>query len=167
MTNTAAPAAQTPDPAVEMLAAGHVPDFPAVHPALLGSTPLTEPMTLEQAIASACPDGTLAAVVEVSLYDLMEGRAREGAGEDYPVAAAMVAEHLEPAAMGYEVVGTRPTNVRVLAARFDLREALQFDYSSEELDELFGGDRSAPTGTHNAPALHHGEPGRCAGPFSR
>lgn len=69
--------------------------------------------------------------------------------------------------MGYEVVGARPTNVRVLAARFNLREALQFDYSSEELDELFGGDRSPPTGTHNAPALQHGEPGRCAGPFSR
>ena len=69
---------------------------------------------------------------------LLEGRAIEEAGEDYPIARAMVEEEPEPAQMGYETIGTSPTNMLTLVARFDLREALGFRYDPEDLDEMFG-----------------------------
>ncbi|MEX5259230.1 hypothetical protein [Kocuria sp. CPCC 205263] len=39
---------------------------------------------------------------------------------------------------GYEVIGASPTNMLILVAHFDLREALEFRYDPEELDEMFG-----------------------------
>ncbi|WP_298582971.1 hypothetical protein [uncultured Kocuria sp.] len=92
-------------------------------------------MTIAEA---ADEDGVLTAVVEVSLYALLEGRANEEAGEDYAVVREMVQERPEPAQMGYEIIGASPTNMLTLVARFDLREALGFGCDPEELDEMFG-----------------------------
>ena len=50
----------------------------------------------------------------------------------------MAQERPEPVQMGYEVIGTSPTNMLILVARFDLREALGFSYDPEQLDEMFG-----------------------------
>lgn len=97
---------------------------------------LEKPLSIAEAAADE--DGYLTAVVEVFLYDLMEGRANEEAGEDYPIVREMVQEHPEPAQMGYEVIGASPTNMLILVARFDLREALGFRHDEEELDEMFG-----------------------------
>ena len=52
----------------------------------------------------------------------------------------MVQERPEPAQMGYEVIGASPTNMLILVARFELREALGFRYDPEELDEMFGSE---------------------------
>lgn len=95
-------------------------------------------MTIAGAAAAADEDGFLSAIVELCLYDLMEGRANQEAGEGYPIARAMVEEDPEPAQRGYEVIGAAPTNMLTLVARFDLREALGFRYDPEELDEMFG-----------------------------
>lgn len=88
--------------------------------------------------AAADEDGYLTAVVEVSLFDMMVGSASEESGEDYPIVREMVQEELEPVQMGYEVIGTSPTNMLALVARFELREALGFRYDEDELDEMFG-----------------------------
>lgn len=50
----------------------------------------------------------------------------------------MVEEDPTPVQMGYEVIGTSPTNMLTLVARFYLREALGFRYDEDELDEMFG-----------------------------
>lgn len=137
-TTTNSPAQTAVSDAVTVaLVAGHAPDALAVHAAQLGLTKLEKPMTIAEAAAAAAEDGFLTAVVEVSLYALLEGRAYEEAGEDYPIARAMVQEHPGPAQMGYEVIGASPTNLLTVVARFDLREALGFRYNPEELDEIF------------------------------
>ncbi|MEX5234959.1 hypothetical protein [Kocuria arenosa] len=71
------------------LAAGHAPDSLAVHAAQLGLCTLEKPMTIAEA---ADEDGFLTAVVELSPFALMEGRVNEEAGEDCPIARAMVQE---------------------------------------------------------------------------
>ncbi|MEX5272088.1 hypothetical protein [Kocuria sabuli] len=138
-TTTNAPARTTaPDAVAAALTAGHAPDSLAVHAAQLDLATLEKPMTNVEAAAAADEDGFLTAIVEVSLYDLMEGRANEEAGEDHPIARRMVEEDPEPAQRGYEVIGAPPTNMLPLVARFDPREALGFRYDPEELDEMFG-----------------------------
>ncbi|MFI7744743.1 hypothetical protein [Kocuria rhizosphaericola] len=127
-----------PDAVTAALAAGHAPDSLAVHAAQLCLSTLEKPMTIAEAAAAADEDGFLTAIVEVSLYDLLEGRANEEAGEDYPIVREMAQEHPEPAQMGYEVIGASPTNMLTVVARFDLREALGFRYDPEDLDEMFG-----------------------------
>ena len=140
METTANAPAQTtvPDAVTVALDGGHASDSLAVHPAQLGLSTLEKPMTIAEAAAAADEDGFLTEIVELSFYDLMEGRASEEAGECYPIARAMVVEDLEPAQRGYGVIGACPTNMLTLVARFDLREALGFRYDPEELDEMFG-----------------------------
>lgn len=130
-TTTNAPA--VPDAVAAALAVGHAPDSLAVQAARLGLAKLEKPMTIAEAAAVADEDGFLTAVVEVSLYALLEGRAGEEAGEDYPIVREMVEGDLEPVQMGYEVIGTSPTNTLTLVATFDLREALGFRYDPEDL----------------------------------
>ncbi|MEX5256674.1 hypothetical protein [Kocuria arenosa] len=138
-TTTNAPTETTaPDAVAAALAAGHAPDSLAVHAAHLGLAKLEKPMTIPEAAAAADEDGFLTAVVEVSLYALLEGRANEEAGEDYPIVREMVEEEPEPVQMGYEVIGTSPANMLTVVARFELREALGFRYDQDELDEMFG-----------------------------
>ncbi|MEX5307596.1 hypothetical protein RF644_17765 [Kocuria sp. CPCC 205258] len=138
-TTTNAPAqTAVPDAVTAALAAGHAPDSLAVHAAQRGLSTLEKPMTATEAAAAADEDGFLTAVVEVSLHALLEGRANEEAGEDYPVVRQMVEGGLEPVQMGYEVIGTSPANTLTLVASFDLREALGFRYDPGELDEMFG-----------------------------
>ena len=138
-TTTNAPLQTTaPDAVAAALAAGHAPDSLALRAAQPGLAKLEQPMTIAVAAAAAAEKGFLTDVVEVSLYALLEGRANEEAGEDYPIARAMVQERPEPAQMGYEVIGASPTNMLTLVVRFDLREALGFRYDPEELDEMFG-----------------------------
>ena len=136
-TNTPAQTA-VPDAVTAALAAGHAPDSLAVHAAQMGLAKLEKPMTITEAAAAADEDGFLTAIVQVSLFDMMEGRANEEAGEDYAIVREMVQERPEPVQMGYEVIGTSPTNMLILVARFDLREALGFSYDPEQLDEMFG-----------------------------
>lgn len=71
-------------------------------------------MTIAEAAAAADEDGFLTAVVEVSLYDLMEGRANEEAVKEYAIVRKMVKGRPEPAQMGYEVIGASPTNVLIV-----------------------------------------------------
>jgi hypothetical protein len=138
-TTTNAPAETTvPDAVAATLAAGHDPDSLAVYAAQLGLSTLEKPMTVAEAAKAAAEDGFLTAVVKVSLFDMMEGRANGEAGEDYPVVRQMVEGGLEPVQMGYEVIGASPTNMLTLVARLDLREALGFRFDPEELDEMFG-----------------------------
>ncbi|TDL38572.1 hypothetical protein E2R59_16830 [Kocuria rosea] len=120
------------------MAAGHAPGSLDVHAAQLGQSTLEKPMTITEAAAAAGEDGFLTAVVQVSLDDLPEGRTNEEAGEDYPIARAMVQERPDPVQMGCEIIGTSPTNMLTLVARFELREALGFSCDPEELDEMFG-----------------------------
>ena len=136
-TNTPAQTA-VPDAVTAVLAAGHAPDSIAVHAAQLGLAKLEKPLTIVEAAAAADEDGFLTAVVEVSLHDLLEGRANEEAGEDYAVVREMVQGRQEPVQMGYEVIGASPTNMLTLVAQFDLREALGFSSDPEDLDEMFG-----------------------------
>ena len=126
-----------PDAVTAALAAGHAPDSLAVHAAQLGLVKLEKPLTIAEAAAAADEDGFLTAVVEVSLFDMMAGRTNEEAGEDYAIVREMVEEDPEPVQMGYEVIGTSPTNMLTLVARFALREALGFSYDPEQLDEMF------------------------------
>lgn len=95
-------------------------------------------MTIAEAAAAADEDGFLTAVVEVSLYDLMEGRANEEAVKEYAIVRKMVKDRPEPAQIGYEVIGASPTNMLISVVRFELREALGFRYDHEELDEMLG-----------------------------
>jgi hypothetical protein len=82
-TTTNSPAQTAVSDAVTVaLVAGHAPDALAVHAAQLGLTKLEKPMTIAEAAAAAAEDGFLTAVVEVSLYALLEGRAYEEAGEE-------------------------------------------------------------------------------------
>ncbi len=76
-TTTNAPASPSVTDAV---AAGHVPESLAVHVAQLGLATLEKPMTITEAAEAAAEDGFLTAVVEVSLYALLEGRANEETG---------------------------------------------------------------------------------------
>jgi hypothetical protein len=146
-TTTNAPDQTTvPDAVAAALAAGHAPNSLTVHAAQLCLSKLGKPITIAEAAeaaeaaVAADEDGFLTAVVEVSLDDLIEGRANEETGEDYAIVRNMVQERTEPAQMGYETIGTSPMNMLTLVARFDLREALGFRYDPEELDEMFSTD---------------------------
>lgn len=99
-------------------------------------TVLETPMTHAAALKAMDSDGWLTAIVPVSLSALLDGRANEEAGEDYPVVNAMVEGGLEPVQMSYEVVGHHSGDVLLLKASFELREALCLRYDEDEIAEL-------------------------------
>ena len=78
--------------------------------------------------AASDPNGWPAIVVEASLDDLLEGRARDEAGKDHPIVRAMVEEGPGPVTMGHESIRPRPTNAFALAARYDLRKTREIHH---------------------------------------
>lgn len=99
-------------------------------------TVLDTPMSIPAALTAVDADGWLTAVVPVSPYSLLEGRAEQEAGDDYPIVGAMVSGSLEPMEMSYEVVGHREGGVLLLQASFTLHEAVTVYYDEDEIAEM-------------------------------
>jgi len=98
---------------------------------------LDKPLTVPAALKATDPGGWPTAVVAVDLESMLEARAEQGSGEDYPIVRAVVNdESLTPVRTSYEVVGHRSGGELLLKASFELREALAVSHSEEELDEM-------------------------------
>ncbi|MFF0989117.1 hypothetical protein [Kocuria nitroreducens] len=138
-TTTDAPAENAiPDAVAAEPATGHAPDSLAVHAVQPALSTLEKPVTIAEVVSATDEDGFLTAVVVDFLFDLLEGRANEESGEDYPIVREMVEEELEPVQTGDEAIGASPTDMLTPVARFDLREALGFRYGPEELEGMIG-----------------------------